>query len=30
MIIHILTLDEINRGFDLMPRGESTRSAVLY
>jgi S-(hydroxymethyl)glutathione dehydrogenase/alcohol dehydrogenase len=30
MITHTLTLDEINRGFDLMHRGESIRSVVLY
>ncbi|MBB2918400.1 S-(hydroxymethyl)glutathione dehydrogenase/class III alcohol dehydrogenase [Cupriavidus alkaliphilus] len=30
MITHRLTLDEINRGFDLMKRGESIRSVVLY
>ncbi len=30
MITHILTLDEINKGFDLMHRGESIRSVVVY
>ncbi|SOY78123.1 alcohol dehydrogenase class III/glutathione-dependent formaldehyde dehydrogenase [Cupriavidus taiwanensis] len=30
MITHRLALDEINRGFDLMKRGESIRSVVLY
>jgi len=30
MITHTLTLDEINTGFDLMHRGESIRSVVLY
>jgi S-(hydroxymethyl)glutathione dehydrogenase/alcohol dehydrogenase len=30
MITHVLTLDEINQGFDLMHRGESIRSVVLY
>ncbi|WP_413873443.1 S-(hydroxymethyl)glutathione dehydrogenase/class III alcohol dehydrogenase [Albidovulum sp.] len=30
MITHTLTLDEINRGFDLMHRGESIRSVVVY
>jgi len=30
MITHTLTLDEINKGFDLMHRGESIRSVVLY
>ncbi|MBX3531656.1 MAG: S-(hydroxymethyl)glutathione dehydrogenase/class III alcohol dehydrogenase [Rhizobiaceae bacterium] len=30
MITHILTLDEINRGFDLMHAGESIRSVVVY
>ena len=29
MITHVLTLDEINKGFDLMRRGESIRSVVL-
>jgi S-(hydroxymethyl)glutathione dehydrogenase/alcohol dehydrogenase len=30
MITHLLTLDEINRGFDLMHAGESIRSVVVY
>jgi S-(hydroxymethyl)glutathione dehydrogenase / alcohol dehydrogenase len=30
MITHTLTLDEINRGFDLMHAGESIRSVVIY
>ena len=30
MITHTLTLDEINQGFDLMHRGESIRSVVVY
>ena len=30
MITHTLTLDEINTGFDLMHRGESIRSVVIY
>ena len=30
MITHRLTLDEINRGFDLMHAGESIRSVVVY
>ena len=30
MITHILTLDEINKGFDLMHKGESIRSVVVY
>ena len=30
MITHTLTLDEINHGFDLMHRGESIRSVVIY
>jgi len=30
MITHTLTLDRINEGFDLMHRGESIRSVVLY
>ena len=30
MITHTLTLDEINHGFDLMHRGESIRSVVLF
>ncbi len=30
MITHVLTLDEINRGFDLMHSGESIRSVVVY
>ncbi len=30
MITHILSLDEINHGFDLMAKGESIRSVVMY
>ena len=30
MITHVLKLDEINRGFDLMHAGESIRSVVVY
>lgn len=30
MITHTLTLDEINKGFDLMRSGESIRSVVLF
>jgi len=30
MITHTLTLEEINRGFDLMHSGESIRSVVVY
>ncbi|WP_026310380.1 S-(hydroxymethyl)glutathione dehydrogenase/class III alcohol dehydrogenase [Neomegalonema perideroedes] len=30
MITHLLTLDEINKGFDLMHSGESIRSVVVY
>jgi len=30
MITHVLTLDEINKGFDLMQAGESIRSVVVY
>ena len=30
MITHTLTLDEINKGFDLMHAGESIRSVVLF
>jgi S-(hydroxymethyl)glutathione dehydrogenase/alcohol dehydrogenase len=30
MITHVLTLEEINKGFDLMRRGESIRSVVVY
>jgi S-(hydroxymethyl)glutathione dehydrogenase/alcohol dehydrogenase len=30
MITHTLTLDEINRGFDLMHAGDSIRSVVIY
>ncbi len=30
MITHVLSLDEINRGFDLMHAGESIRSVVVY
>ena len=30
MITHVLTLDDINKGFELMHAGESIRSVVLY
>ena len=30
MITHTLTLDEINKGFDLMHSWESIRSVVVY
>ena len=30
MITHKLSLDEINRGFDLMHEGKSIRSVVVY
>jgi S-(hydroxymethyl)glutathione dehydrogenase/alcohol dehydrogenase len=30
MITHILPLSDINRGFELMHRGESIRSVVVY
>jgi S-(hydroxymethyl)glutathione dehydrogenase/alcohol dehydrogenase len=30
LITHVLTLDRINEGFELMTRGESIRSVVLY
>jgi S-(hydroxymethyl)glutathione dehydrogenase/alcohol dehydrogenase len=30
LITHTLSLDQINEGFDLMKRGESIRSVVLY
>ena len=30
MITHVLTLEEINKGFDLMHAGESIRSVVVY
>jgi S-(hydroxymethyl)glutathione dehydrogenase/alcohol dehydrogenase len=30
MITHTLTLDEINKGFDLMHAGKSIRSVVVY
>ena len=30
MITHVLSLDEINRGFDLMHEGKSIRSVVVY
>ena len=30
MITHVLTLDEINKGFELMHKGESIRSVVVY
>ncbi|CDX12021.1 hypothetical protein MPLB_1190001 [Mesorhizobium sp. ORS 3324] len=30
MITHTLTLDDINKGFDLMHEGKSIRSVVIY
>ena len=30
LITHKLTLDQINDGFDMMKKGESIRSVVLY
>ena len=30
LITHTMPLDEINKGFDLMHRGESIRSVVVY
>ena len=30
LITHTLTLEQINEGFDLMKRGESIRSVVIY
>jgi S-(hydroxymethyl)glutathione dehydrogenase/alcohol dehydrogenase len=30
MITHVLSLDEINKGFDLMHEGKSIRSVVVY
>ena len=30
LITHTLTLDDINKGFDLMHAGESIRSVVVY
>ena len=30
MITHVLSLDEINKGFELMHKGESIRSVVVY
>ena len=30
MITHTLSLDDINEGFDLMHRGESIRSVVVF
>jgi S-(hydroxymethyl)glutathione dehydrogenase / alcohol dehydrogenase len=30
MITHVLSLEEINKGFDLMHEGESIRSVVVY
>ena len=30
MITHVLSLDEINQGFDLMHAGESIRAVVVY
>src|SRR6218665_3286121 len=30
MISHVLTLEEINKGFDLMHAGESIRSVVVF
>ncbi|MFP5481547.1 MAG: alcohol dehydrogenase, partial [Alphaproteobacteria bacterium] len=29
-ITHILTLDDINKGFDLMHQGKSIRAVVVY
>ena len=30
MITHVLKLEDINKGFDLMHEGESIRSVVVY
>jgi S-(hydroxymethyl)glutathione dehydrogenase/alcohol dehydrogenase len=30
MITHVLTLDEINKAFDLLHSGESIRSVVVF
>jgi S-(hydroxymethyl)glutathione dehydrogenase/alcohol dehydrogenase len=30
LITHHLTLDEINKGFELMKAGESIRSVIVY
>jgi S-(hydroxymethyl)glutathione dehydrogenase/alcohol dehydrogenase len=30
MITHILSLDDINKGFDLMHEGKSIRAVVVY
>jgi S-(hydroxymethyl)glutathione dehydrogenase/alcohol dehydrogenase len=30
LITHVLPLERINEGFDLMHRGESIRSVVIY
>ena len=30
MITHTMPLEDINKGFDLMKRGESIRGVVLY
>jgi S-(hydroxymethyl)glutathione dehydrogenase/alcohol dehydrogenase len=30
MITHVLKLDEINKGFDLMHAGDSIRSVVIF
>jgi S-(hydroxymethyl)glutathione dehydrogenase/alcohol dehydrogenase len=30
MITHVLKLEEINKGFDLMHAGESIRAVVVY
>jgi S-(hydroxymethyl)glutathione dehydrogenase / alcohol dehydrogenase len=30
MITHVLKLEEINKGFDLMHEGKSIRSVVVY
>jgi S-(hydroxymethyl)glutathione dehydrogenase/alcohol dehydrogenase len=30
MITHVLSLDEINKGFELMHEGKSIRSVVVY
>jgi S-(hydroxymethyl)glutathione dehydrogenase/alcohol dehydrogenase len=30
LITHVMPLDQINHGFELMERGESIRSVVVY
>ncbi len=30
LITHVMPLEDINKGFDLMHRGESIRSVVVY